>query len=436
MLTESYLTCVLETPFGQHEHIVQVVNVGRADGATQALIFTRGASFVTLEVAPARNNFISLSKAARVRTRGQPLRAIHSACWDAYTGCIYALTDSMLVRVSTDGEATRVVGRLRGSANLMSDGEGCLYLLDQGRLRRLQLPLAWKGAGVPVVVAPGVGGGDSGEQQQQGKRKGLEQGKDGEECGEDAEGAEGESEEGEGAEGESEESESAEDGSAEGESEEDADKEGDGEVQVSTVSCGRLDGRLRYAAYDPASRSLVLCTWSAAYRLPVEGLGADSAAVHEPVLLAGREGAQGDEGDVDEDGDREDFTYILGVAVDGGGCVWLPSYRLYLPMGATDKYMDELDIEDPETQLLRVGPGGQVATVADELWESGRAEGCCGRPAVLGNGCLALVDDARVLLLHLGLTMPGEGPGGLARGRPCDGGPDDEPEAKRRRQQE
>lgn len=134
------------------------------------------------------------------------------------------------------------------------------------------------------------------------------------------------------------------------------------------------------------------------------------------------------------------FSYILGVAVDGSSCLWLPSYSLYLPVGATDQYVDELEIEDPQTQLLRAGPGGQEASVAEELWEAGggEGEGCCWHPTVLGNSCLALASrfNARVLLLHLGLTVPGERPGGLAPQRPREEGPEGQPDAKRRRQQE
>ncbi len=78
-----------------------------------------------------------------------------SICWDAYTGHAFAVVGRAMVRLSEQGEATVVAGhpteagRLDGSGlsarftccnEILSDGQGCLYVIDQHELRRLQLP--------------------------------------------------------------------------------------------------------------------------------------------------------------------------------------------------------------------------------------------------------------------------------------------------------
>lgn len=224
----------------------------------------------------------------------------HSACWDTYTGCVFAALGYAVVRVAENGDATVVAGHptqqgtftaqegcLAGTGlhsrfqarrnfnDLVSDGEGCLYLVDGGRLRRLQLPAAWKaapaeGGGAAVAARWGFPGAEEEEKEEAGEEDGKQQQQ---QQGGDAAGS-----------------------SAAKQAPADSVHTVTpgprplpaGDVVVTTVCCGPLDGRLRWQAYDPASRSLVLCTRRAVYRLPVAGLGAPSH-VHDSVLVAGKQ---------------------------------------------------------------------------------------------------------------------------------------------------
>lgn len=240
---------------------------------------------------------------------------LFSACWDEFSGCLYATAGrdmpTRVVRVTEGGSATVVAGQQAGSSadgesdtcnlhrrgrrsvplidcdSIASDGEGCLYCVAGRCLRRLRLPATWQAPLPTAVVASACGGAaptmfsqhaallqQQQDQQQQGQaRGGL----------------------GEGA---------ASRGLPTG-----------GEVEVTAVKCGEVDGRILDLAYDSISRSLVLCTRTAVYRLPIAGLG-EAAAVHEPVLLAGQE--DDSEGHMDGMGTDARFDNIhSSIAVDG-----------------------------------------------------------------------------------------------------------------------
>ncbi len=153
------------------------------------------------------------------------------------------------------------------------------------------------------------------------------------------------------------------------------------EVQVTTFYPGGY--RFAYASYDAVSRSLLLCTDTAVYRLPTAGLGAGPAHVQQPVLLAGSEE---EEGSRDGRGAEARFNDIWAMAVDGTGTAWVLD-RAGTPMAEA-------------TRLARVDPDGTVTSVPVYL------PGMYFSLAVLRDGCLALVPEGRgqLLRLPLGLT--------------------------------
>ncbi len=359
---------------------------------TQAIIFYNNKQQARLSVSSIPDGDVSLGEQTQTRVRepshGGSQPGVHHACWDAYSGSMYASMGPAVVRLSEEGDATVVAGQLTerrqgDGAGLLarfhfctcitSDGEGCLYVRDSGRLRRLQLPAAWRAvsstAGAAAAATAGGAaprGSSEQEQQQQQQQQGRRQ--------------------------------REQRGTGAGRAAE--------QVQVTTIEL--MDSiHVEEVAYDPASRSLVLCTSTAVYHLPVEGLGAAApGTVHQPVLVAGIE-------DEDEDelrdgvGAEARFSSIAGVAVDGTGTAWvLDDYDDGLPDGEQrgDKDCGE------GTRLRRVDPSGLVETVpAGPLrWHKHRYD----RIAVLRNGYLALVsaDTCRVLLLHTGCAGPAPTP--------------------------
>ncbi len=288
------------------------------------------------------------------------------ACWDEYTVCVYAVMGEAIVRVSHSGDATVVAGhpretgqvdgaglsaRFHSCTDITSDGQGHLYVVDNGRLRRLQLPAAasWGPSAASSSMGGARGGGNRAPQQQQQGHGQLGR------------------------------------GPTVG-----APEEEEQQVQVTTFYC---PGTYVCASYGTASRSLLLCTDTAVYRLPTADLGPGPARVHQPVLVAGSEE---EEGSRDGRGAEARFHDIWAMAVDGTGTAWVLD-RAWTPTAEA-------------TRLARVDPGGAVTTVPVRLpgtWTAGcTLPGMYFSLAVLRNGCLALVPEGPrpLLLLPLGLT--------------------------------
>lgn len=100
------------------------------------------------------------------------------------------------------------------------------------------------------------------------------------------------------------------------------------------------------ASYSAASRSLLLCTDTAVYGLPLADLWADTARAHRPALVAGSED---EEGNRDGAGAEARVNDIWGMAVDGTGTAWV---------------LDRAGTQTTEaTRLARVDPNGAVTTV-------------------------------------------------------------------------
>ncbi|KAG2500375.1 hypothetical protein HYH03_001949 [Edaphochlamys debaryana] len=178
----------------------------------------------------------------------------------------------------------------------------------------------------------------------------------------------------------------------------------------------RVPSRLRGLAHVPSSTifgggfgsgpsgSLVLATHTALYRLPLggqgggseggAGAGAGAGALAAPVLLAGREGGQGD---TDGRGGAARFREIGGVVADAEGVVYVA------------------DASRASTALRRVAPDGTVTTL-------GTVDGQLSRPSFLPNGCLALCcrNPSSLLVLDLGLKPARNRPPSSApAGPPC-----------------
>ncbi|PNH09119.1 Actin-binding protein IPP [Tetrabaena socialis] len=211
-----------------------------------------------------------------------PDNGFGSPVWDPHSSAVYILQGEAVLRLSGDDTVAVVAGdvhergyvdgsggvaRFTVTEDMASDGVGALYVLDGGRIRKLQLPPGEAGAGQgsQALAAAGAGGALLG---------------------------------GGGA---------ARD-----------------EVVVSTLPL-QLPPRaqVRCLAFDSGSAgagcggSLIYATRSALYRLP---LGATAAAA-APVLLAGAE--EMGPGAVDGQGPDARFVDIRGLAVDGEGAVWV-----------------------------------------------------------------------------------------------------------------
>ncbi len=413
---DDYSTRFIDTGGNSPKH---VVDLGCDNGAAYGLVFLRKCSMFKFRLSTTCEESGQLHIRIRepqqhASPTSQTRLELHSACWDAYTGCVFAALGCAVVRVAENGDASVVAGHptetgdftaqqgcLDGTGlnarfdtnrccnDLVSDGGGCLYLVDSGRLRRLQLPAAWR-------AQPTEGGGAA-----PAARWGFPELDEGEE-----EDDEQQQQQGQGA------------ASLPPAAGVPATAPGSrplpaGEVVVTTVCCGPLDGRLRWQAYDPASRCLVLCTRKAVYRLPVAGLGA-ATGVHSPVLVAGKEAGRSQY--ADGVGTEARFVWIEGVTVDGSGTAWVLEHEWY-SFWDPDRDPDESDVsedvdevEEPNLQLRRVRPDGEVAIIT----ESDRMEPYTfydSAPAVLHNGWLAVVSrcEKQVLLVQMGLPPPAIG---------------------------
>ncbi len=162
-----------------------VTGISSDSGDSQALLFYTGSHVSLGEATPTR------IREPRHLVPSDPdvQSKVYHACWDAYSGNVYGIMGEAVVRLSEEGDATVVAGhptangrgdgaglraRLYSSNHITSDDEGCLYVTDDGRLRRLQLPAAWR------VAQPGAAGGAeaaprgaSERQQGQGEQRGT-----------------------------------------------------------------------------------------------------------------------------------------------------------------------------------------------------------------------------------------------------------------------
>ncbi len=419
MRKSHYCSCLVEmTP---HKPIcIFSIPQDSAYGADQALICTTS-GFLGLRQAGPRDTGIKLSEPTPIRIRdpreqaeaGQGVQPdLVCACWDPFANGLFAVIGNAVARVSENGDATVIAGNLTergntdgiGSATrfgsccaIISDGEGSLYVIDTGALRRLQLPSSWQQHAAPIPAAAGaatqptcgkVAGGDP-QLGAQGAATGQQPGSREPGAGSD---------------------------------------HACGEVRVISVPCGELSGKLKCGAYDPLTRSLVLCTKTSVYRLHTEGGLTAASPAGAAAAAAGAEGtaaaARGGAAAAADSGpgkaaasaaaavamdakyltadtqpllvaDMGEDSEIFGVTVDGTGCIWL-----------SDSF-DDSDGRGVRTMILRaVDSNGNAVTmgIVDYRYF------CYHSPAVLHNGCLALVaSDERlreVLLLHLDLPPP------------------------------
>ncbi|PNH06278.1 Kelch-like protein 38 [Tetrabaena socialis] len=250
---------------------------GSGEGATQTLLVC-GNELRPLKGADSRGRL----------TVGPPLRLPASrddppvgGIWDTHSSALYLAQGSTILRVGSDDTVAVVVGaldeagdadgrgraaRFRDAFHLASDGAGALYVCDDGRIRKLQLP------------------GGPGQRGNQGAAFGPQLAAAG----------------GPGAAG----------GGA---------QEAENEVVVSTLLT--VDGGYVAAlAFHSDSCSLLYATSSAVYRLP---LGAASAA---PVLLAGSDEEEEPPNAADGRGLDARFYNIMGLVVGGEGAVLIADH--------------------------------------------------------------------------------------------------------------
>ncbi len=393
-----YFCCALSSP----AEVTSVVPAGDREDGTRAFVFTKDGSMMKLQSSAPWDAGLSLSQPTPVRVVAPPAEvaaaadlpplAIRYACWDAFSGCVYAAVGKAVMRVSEDGHATVIKGHLDHMGEIYeclclrgiwSDGEGCLYVLrlsisSQHILDKLQLPALWCSmppSGATNGAAPSSGCSNEGAQQQQ---QGQQQ--------------------------------------------------ADTEVQVSSSPIDDFVG----LAVDPTSRNMVVCSETAVYRIQKpgavrseEGLqtgpagagtqqgaragagaGLVAAAANVPAMVAGSEGTSEY---ADGVGSVARFSKFAGIAVDGEGIAWvLDSYCETEP--------DEADGGGDMracscTRLRRVDLStGEVTTIdaAPLTWNRHSFNSI----TVLANGCLVLSDGScTVTLLQLGLRPPWAGPG-------------------------
>ncbi len=179
--------------------IACIVATNSYHGSTMAHVYSVGGCCMRLEGSAdgAPGNAVTLSDPitqVRIRAPGQHATGdsgakarLSCACWDAFSGCVYAVMGEAVVRVAESGDATVVAGhpreagqtdgaglsaRFHHCTDITSDSRGSLFVVDNGWLRRLQLPTAasWVPAPAPVPFAAAVcsctrGGDDKAPQQ-------------------------------------------------------------------------------------------------------------------------------------------------------------------------------------------------------------------------------------------------------------------------------
>ncbi|PNH02447.1 ARM REPEAT PROTEIN INTERACTING WITH ABF2 [Tetrabaena socialis] len=229
----------------------------------------------------------------RRRLALSPSHELTSPVWDAYSSAVYMFAGNAVLRLSGDNTLTVVAGRVGAKPRfvdgpglvarfdtpyfLASDGAGALYVGDEGRIRKLQLP-----------PAEAAGLGQGGQLQV-----------------------------------------AAEQGSAAAAAAAGGDQPAEGGAAAEQVVVSTLplqDDLLRPGvgglAFDGGSTEcggggrLIFATPHALYRLP---LGA--AAPAAPVLLAGAKVCE--ECAADGRGPDARFTWIWGLVLDGEGAVWV-----------------------------------------------------------------------------------------------------------------
>ncbi|KAG2500386.1 hypothetical protein HYH03_001958 [Edaphochlamys debaryana] len=160
---------------------------------------------------------------------------------------------------------------------------------------------------------------------------------------------------------------------------------GEQRVRVATLpfAAASIIRGVAWVTWGGIEGSLLIATETALYRLPLGGQGAgeEGAGAPAPVLLAGREGVQGNR---DGRGEETRFNSIWGLAVDAEGALIVP------------------DVSAAGTSVRRVRPDGSVTTLAPALG------GALHRPAILPNGYLTLCrkNPPSLLVLDLGLKPP------------------------------
>jgi hypothetical protein len=134
---------------------------------------------------------------------------------------------------------------------------------------------------------------------------------------------------------------------------------------------------IRGLEYLPDSDSLVFCTETALYRLPLSRPSAEDGSAVRVELLAG---AEGNQGAADGIGGAARFAFITGLTVDGAGCMYVT------------------ELVGAETRVRKVYPDGTVSTVTATL------HGASFSPAILPNGYLAMFCGEELAFIDLGLT--------------------------------
>ncbi|KAG2450237.1 hypothetical protein HYH02_000334 [Chlamydomonas schloesseri] len=193
---DSIPRCAVVSSKGEEQLVSFVLRpVQTADGNTYVeVVVTIGDELFTLErsVSPVRGAFSlsdALSLFAAPASDGQPWptsdrggRYAQPAAWDAWSAATYFVYRNTVVRLTGD-EVVLVAGRMdeKGDADgtgeearfmcdwigqLASTGDGNLFYIDSKKIRRIQLPEAWRataaaaaGAAEAAAGAPGSGGG-------------------------------------------------------------------------------------------------------------------------------------------------------------------------------------------------------------------------------------------------------------------------------------
>ncbi len=369
---------------------------------------------------------VSLDQPVAVRVReaqqhaapgADPKFHLECGCWDVFSSCLFAVLGAAVVRIAADtGDAVVVAGHLTERAkvdglgenarftactDIFSDGEGCLYVMDNWHIRMLQLPAAWQSSQQEERQQQHQQQHQQQQQQQQEELRGRQGNATGE-------------------------------ASAQGQT-------GD-KVEVTTIHHGREHGVFTHGAYDPLSRSLVLSGDMAVYRLyKAGGLARAGSATPAGTGVAAAAGAVVTEGAA-ERGEAEQGSGAVcavrkavlladldpdagfpctpdGIAVDGSGCVWAADVQDHLGHGeGLWTWLRRLDASGSETI-----PAKDLGALQDQRYV---------RPAILRNGCVGLVSqhgmEHKLLLIHLnvqpaamGPAMPGMGGIGSSMGSQC-----------------
>ncbi|GLC42378.1 Cytochrome c oxidase subunit 1 [Pleodorina starrii] len=129
-----------------------------------------------LDLATPLEVFATPERSSELAPFRHPIDALRAPVWDAFSASVFALFGNALVRLGADltclapvaghfQEAVSVDGpgalaRFHDPSLLVSDGRGCLYVADAGRIRRVQLPAEWAASrGEQHATEPAAGAG-------------------------------------------------------------------------------------------------------------------------------------------------------------------------------------------------------------------------------------------------------------------------------------